>query len=77
MKKRDGVLYSLSLMFVVLIIILSSNFAIAANQTTVNMTGFDKSDACLKQLIDNTGYSSMTPEQLAFSLLALGYDSAR
>jgi hypothetical protein len=42
-----------------------------------NATGFDKSYNCLKTQIDAKGVSTMTPEELAFSLLALSSDKTR
>ena len=73
MKKRDVLLLCLAVTF----IILASNFALAQTNATAERTGFDKSDACLRSLIDQTNYSGMSVEQLAFSLLALAYDSSR
>jgi hypothetical protein len=41
-----------------------------------NLTGFDKSYDCLKTQIESKGYSSLNVEELAWSLMALGYDSS-
>ena len=54
----------------------SSTAASTNSASTTNMSGFDKSYQCLKNQVDERGVSSLTTEELAFSLLALAYDSS-
>ena len=76
MKKRVVLIFSLSIA-----IILAISFISAAANDTTNVTNsgnsFEKSYSCLRDQIDARTYGSMTIEELAFSLMALGYDGAR
>jgi hypothetical protein len=70
MKKRVVLAYS------IIIALLALSFISAANDT-VSSDPYSSSYTCLKSQIDSRGYSSLTIEELASSLLALGYDGAR
>jgi len=70
MKKR--VILGLSL---VILLIVSLSFVSAQNETETE--GWEKAYDCLKDLVEQRGYNSLTPEEQAFSLLALGYDSSQ
>jgi len=72
MKKRE----CLCLLFAILAVVFLTSFISAATNTTtaVNLSGFDKSYACLEDKI-GTDYSSLTVEELSFSLLALAHNS--
>src|SRR3989338_7724593 len=48
----------------------------AADEDIANLTGFEKSYACLKDKIEEKSVNSLTTEELAFSLLAMGYDNS-
>ena len=72
---KKGVVAVLGIIIIYIIFALS--VISAANNTTANLAGFDKSYSCLKDKIDARGYSSMSVEELAFSILALGYDGSR
>lgn len=74
MNIKKGVVV-LSILFVATILYLS--FLTAAVNTTINIGSFENSSACLRTQIDAKGYSSLTVEELVFSILALGYDSSR
>lgn len=69
-KKREQV----CLFFVAFLILVSASIVSAADNDT-NLSGFDKSYECLRDKIDEKGTSSMTTEELAFSLMALGSGS--
>jgi len=80
MKKRELVLMSCLLLALYIIFSVSYVYAqntTSSNTTAVNLTGFEKSYQCLQEQIDAKGYSAMTVEELAFSLMALGYDKTR
>jgi hypothetical protein len=79
----------ISVLFLVLIVSLivfcnNSSFVLAAENAstdlsstlTANLSGFDLSYSCLKEQINKRGVPNMTNEELAFSLLAMGYDSS-
>jgi len=77
-KKRAVMVLGLAI-----ILLLSINFILAANDSTTTTTptkttslaGFDKGYTCLKDIINAKSLSSLTNEELAFSILAMGYDS--
>ncbi len=75
-KKRELVILSCITVFILLL-----NFSIAATNTTNSSSTalpgtFEKSYECLKDKVNEKISSDMSTEQLAFSLLALGYDRA-
>ena len=72
MKKREAILFSLA----VITILLASSVYADTNVST-SSDPFAASYSCLKSQIDATTYANMNVEQLATSLLALGYDSTR
>lgn len=75
MKKREVLLFSLAINIILLASFISAD-AISVN-TTINSDSFTASYNCLKSQIDSRTYASMTIEELASSLWALGYDGAR
>jgi len=72
MKKR------VALLFLSLLIVSMFSFTLisAANETeSGELQGFTKAYDCLENLVTDRGYDDLTSEELAFALLALGYDS--
>ncbi len=75
-RKRE-----LSVLCFVILAILSMNFILAANNSattttaSANLGAFDNGFSCLKDQLNSKSASSMTMEELTFSLLAMGYDS--
>ena len=84
MKVKRGLI---SLMLVLLGIVILSSFIIGVENTTqndsantgdsTNSGSFEKTYSCLSDLVDSKMDSGMTNEEMAFSLLALGYDSTK
>jgi hypothetical protein len=70
--KKSVVIATLALLF-----IMSLSFLSAADNSTnsSSVTGFEKSYACLKDQLANKDVTSLTNEELPFSLLAMAYDS--
>lgn len=77
MKKREYVILAL----IIAVLFLSLASVIAENETesqtsasAVNLTGFEKSYDCLKSKLQEKQYAGLTAEELAFSILAMGYE---
>lgn len=76
MNKKKSVMILLTILAFAFIYSLSFITPADTNTTTAtNLSGFDLSYSCLKDRINSVGIVNMTTEQLAFSLLAMGYDS--
>jgi hypothetical protein len=79
-KKREvAFLLVLSLVLILSFSLVSAvvNNTASTLLTPTSTTNFQNTSTCLQSQIDSVGYSSMTVEELAFSLLALGYDSTK
>jgi len=76
MKKEGVLIFSL---FISILLTLSFISAVTnSTNTTITPTGtYDKSYTCLKEQITARTYASMTIEELAFSLMALGSDGTK
>ena len=76
MKKREYVFLVLALMMLLSVLCSASAAENATNASaTTPAAGFDKSYDCLKDKLAEKQYTGMTAEELAFSILAMGYDA--
>jgi len=76
MKREKGVYFIVA--FTLLFLVSSSIIYAATTNNTNNLTStnsFEKSYTCLTNLVNSKISAGMTTEELAFSILALGYDS--
>lgn len=76
-RKRGDVI--LKYFFIALTLLLTLNFIWAANETintSTNINNFDLSYKCLKEQVESKDITSLTNEELSYSILALGYDSS-
>ena len=79
MKKRGLIVASILIASLALIFLVS--FISAANDTNASTTsavalqGFDKAYSCLTNVVNEKGISTLSPEQLSLSILALGYNA--
>jgi len=53
-----------------------TNTTTTTTTSSVNLTGFDKSYSCLKEQIADKDVTTLSNEELEFSLLAMSYDSS-